>query len=260
MSAEDDPADESTLDGTDDRLEAAAATIVHDRLLELQRVDTDADQLAHERARSPLRDDLAAKTDQLTAWEHRRGEVRARLDELTESIEKAEVDGADLTAHRQRLEKQMKTVIAPREAEALTHEMATIDGQRDELDMAEMEALEEQSALDDELAAHLNTSESVADAARLADAALSAAVADIDGQLSRLTTDRERIRADIDSDLLTKYDRVRDALGVAVAKLAGRQCLGCHLDLSAAEVDTVKDDATHIGISECPQCGRMLIV
>jgi predicted nucleic acid-binding Zn-ribbon protein len=260
MSAENTPADESTSDGTDDSGAADAAVIVHDRLIDLQRVDTEADQLMHERENSPLRDDLATKSDQLAAWERRRGQMRARIDELTESIEKAEEDGAELTAHRQRLDKQMKTIIAPREAEALTHEMATIDGQRDELDMAEMEALEEQSALDDELAAHLNISESVADAARLADGSLAVAVTEIDGRLSALNTERESIRAEIDSDLLTKYDRVRDALGVAVAELAGRQCLGCHIDLSAAEVDTVKDDAAHIGIAECPQCGRMLIV
>ena len=260
MCAENTPADESTSDGTDDRRAEDAAEIVHDRLIDLQRVDTDADQLMHEREHSPLRDDLAAKTKQLAAWERRRGQMRARIDELTVSIEKAELDGAELTAHRQRLEKQMKTVIAPREAEALTHEMATIDGQRDELDMAELEALEEQSTLDDELAAHLNISESVADAAQLADGALAAAVSEIDGRLSALSMERESIRAEIDGGLLAKYDRVRDALGVAVAELAGRQCLGCHIDLSAAEVDTVKDDAANIGIAECPQCGRMLIV
>ncbi len=49
----------------------------------------------------------------------------------------------------------MKTVIAPREAEALMHEMSTLDEQTDALDTAELEALEEQSDVDDRLTAHL---------------------------------------------------------------------------------------------------------
>ncbi len=231
-----------------------------DHLLDLQRVDTDSDQLRVERERSPLRDDLAAKTEQSTQWELRRSQLRARIDELTESIEKAEIDGAELTVHRQRLEDQMKTVIAPREAEALMHEIATIDGQRDELDNAELEALEEQSKLDDELSAHLGLSESVSDAVRIADDALSAAVAEIDSRLTALDAQRDTIRAEIDESVLARYDHVRGALGVAVAKLVGKQCMGCHIDLSAAEIDTAKEDAAVTGIADCPQCGRMIVV
>jgi predicted nucleic acid-binding Zn-ribbon protein len=230
------------------------------QLLDLQRADTDADQLRIERQRSPLRDDLAAETNLLEQWESRRSELRTRIDQLTASIEKAETDGADLTTHRQRLESQMKTVIAPREAEALMHEIATIDGQRDEIDIAELEALEEQSALDDELVSHLERAETVLDRVRIAEQALADAVAEIDQQLTNLETQRSDIRMEISDSLLTTYDRVRDALGVAVAKLQGKQCLGCHIALSAAEVDTAKDDAASVGIADCPQCGRMLIV
>lgn len=237
-----------------------AAPMPKDHLLDLQRIDTDADQLRVERERSPLRDDLAAKTSQLAQWESRRSELRARIDELTVSIEKAETDGAELTTHKQRLEAQMKTVIALREAEALMHEVATIDAQRDELDTAELEALEEQSSLDDELSAHLNLAESVTDALQIADQALVVAVAEIDGQISVLDVERAAVRELLDDSLLSRYERVRDALGVAVAKLKGKQCLGCHIELSAAEVDTAKEDAADTGLADCPQCGRMLVV
>jgi predicted nucleic acid-binding Zn-ribbon protein len=45
---------------------------------------------------------------------------------------------------------------------------------------------------------------------------------------------------------------------VAVAKLDGSRCSGCHLDLSRSELDAVK----HVGAGEfadCPQCGRLLV-
>ena len=154
----------------------------------------------------------------------------------------------------------MKTVIAPREAEALMHEMATLTEQSDELDGHELEALEEQAALDDQLSAHLLGEESLRDRLGQADDALANEVADIDNQLAGLSIEREELRALVPAALLATYDRKRAAFGVAVARLVGKQCQGCHLELSAAEIDTVKDEAADTGVTDCPDCGRLLIV
>jgi predicted nucleic acid-binding Zn-ribbon protein len=231
-----------------------------EQLLSLQAVDTEADQLEHRRARSPLRDALTAASTAMADWERRRAALAGRIEELAGSIEAAERRGGDLATQKRRLEDQLKTVIAPREAEALMHEIATIDGEVDELDLAEIEALEEQSRLDDELAAHLAGQEPLATALRLADDALAAEVADIDRDLAGLDDRRDDLRRGVPADVLATYDRKRAALGVAVAVLEGRQCLGCHLELSPAEVDTVKDDALATGVTDCPQCGRLLVV
>jgi predicted nucleic acid-binding Zn-ribbon protein len=48
---------------------------------------------------------------------------------------------------------------------------------------------------------------------------------------------------------------------VAAAALVGARCEGCHLDLSAGEVDVVKAAAAgNAGVTECPNCGRLLVV
>jgi len=218
-------------------------------LLDLQSIDTTADQLLHRRENSALRADFAAASERATAWERRRTALRARIDELGAAIDAAEVRGAELSAHRQRLEQQLKTVIAPREAEALMHEIETVEAERDELDTQEMTALEEQASADDQLTAHLADEEAVATGVRLADTALAA-----------LARRREDVRAEIDDAHLATYDRKRAAFGVAVAALVGKQCQGCHLELSAAEIDTVKDEAADTGVTDCPDCGRLLIV
>lgn len=238
----------------------SAPTTIPDVLLALQAVDTTADQLGHRREHSPLRDDLADASTAMRSWEQRRTALRSRIDELGASIDEAERRGAELLAHRQRLERQMKTVIAPREAEALMHEMATLTEQSDELDGHELEALEEQAALDDQLSAHLLGEESLRDRLGQADAALADEVTDIDNQLAGLSLEREALRAQVPDSLLATYDRKRAAFGVAVARLAGKQCQGCHLELSAAEIDTVKDEAADTGVTDCPDCGRLLIV
>ena len=160
------------------------------QLLMLQRIDTEADQLTVRRKRLPERDDLSTRTDQMNMWERRRAQFANRLDELTTVIEAAESANAELTAGRQRLEAQMKTVIAPREAEALMHEIETINGKSDELDDKELAALEEQATLDDDLTAHLGNEESIRAALRSSDEALARVCDDIDAELVDLANQR----------------------------------------------------------------------
>jgi len=229
-------------------------------LLALQAVDTRSGQLGYRREHSALRDDMASATAAMRAWEQQRAGFRSRIDELGSSIEQAEERGAEFLTHRQRLERQMKTVIAPREAEALMNEMATLDAQIDELDVHELEALEEQSMIDDQLAVHLLGEEQLRNRWAQADEALAVEVGDIDRELADLADRRTELRPQLSDGLLATYDRKRAALGVAVAPLVGRQCQGCHLELSAAEIDTVKDEASDTGVTDCPDCGRLLIV
>lgn len=230
-----------------------------ERLLAVQRIDTDADQLANRRERLPERDQLHVASTQLSAWERERSALRRRLDELTAVIEGAEADAAGIASHKVRLEAQMKTVIAPREAEALMHEMATLDEQIDALDTTELEALEEQSDVDDRLSAHLSSEGALRDSVSAADSALEGVTSEIDRELNDLSGRRSSARSALPDGVLTRYDRVRASSGVAVAELVGHRCEGCHIDLSAAEVDDVKEEAAASdGVADCPNCGRML--
>lgn len=231
------------------------------RVTVLQTADTEIDQLVNRRDRLPEREALAAATSAMKTWEAGRTAMRTRLDELTAIIEKSEAEAAEIAQHKQRLEAQMKTVIAPREAEALMHEIATLDEQRDGVETVELEALEEQAHLDDQLTAHLGFEATHRDAMAQADGVLASVVGEIDASVAEITVRRDAARAELGDGLLGRYDRVRAASGVAVAVLSGHRCEGCHLDLSAAEIDDVKDEAAASGgIADCPQCGRMLVV
>ena len=116
----------------------------------------------------------------------------------------------------------MKTVIAPREAEALMHEIAGLDAQTDALDTTELEALEEQSEIDDRLTAHLRSESTLRDAVVSADRALQLATSEIDAELDALVSQRAHRRAELDASMLARYDRVRNSSGVAVAAATSR--------------------------------------
>ncbi len=235
-------------------------TTLAEHLVELQRIDTLADQLRVQRERSPLRTEFAEATARMRAWEQRRDAIRTRIAELETEVDADEQHGAELAAHLDRLERQLKTVIAPREAEALMHEIATLTTQRDELDIRELEAMEEETTLEADLAAHLVDEAANRASLQTMDAALAEAVADIDRQLEVLASERVAALESIPDELTTRYDRARPQLGVVVSRLAGKQCTGCHLDLSAAELDTARADAADTGVTDCPQCGRILVI
>ena len=152
----------------------------------------------------------------------------------------------------------MKTIIAPREAEALQSEIATLRQRRSELDDVELQALEDQSRLDDELAELQAQEESLTATYLAADKETNEAETDIDGELARIEVRLESLRSAVDKKALKRYDRLREQHLIAAATLSGSRCDGCHLDLSAAEVDTVRDDAAKGGLADCPQCGRIL--
>lgn len=230
-------------------------------LLELQAANTMADQLRHRRENLAEREQVQAAKNALVRWNEARTVMRKRLDELGEEIERAEQESKEIDRHRERLQAQLKTVIAPREAEALQSEIASLDQRRDALDDAELAALEEQSRIDDDLTTLLADEESLRDTYLGADAALSTAQADIDGELNRIDERLAGLRAGVEPKVLKRYDRLRQQNVVAASTLAGSRCEGCHIDLSAAEVDDVKDAAARAGgISDCPQCGRLLVV
>jgi predicted nucleic acid-binding Zn-ribbon protein len=233
--------------------------VLTDDLVELQRVDSTIDQLAYRRANLPERTAAETAEAELSRLRRQIAELIARQRELNEAIEIAERDGVELTRHRERLQGQLRTVTSPREAEALTHELDALAARRDELDDAELEMLEEQSRVVVDLAAAHRAEVDVATAAESAAGELAAAEATIDEQTAKLTVERGDAATRLDPGVLAEYERRRARHGgVAVARLDGRRCGGCYLDLSTVELANVQK--TPPGeYADCPQCGRMLI-
>jgi uncharacterized protein len=230
------------------------------QLVELQRIDTLADQLRVQRERTPLRATLAETSRRMGEWEARQSAVEGRIAALEAEIEDDEKRGAEIATHLERLNRQLKTVIAPREAEALMHEITTLTEQRDDLDIRELEAMEEEGTLESEVVSNLTEEPTLRAEVAAATEALAVAIADIDRQLDELANERLGAVADIPGAVMTRYERARPQLGIVVSRLEGKQCTGCHLDLSAAEIDIARADAADDGVTDCPQCGRILVI
>jgi len=228
-------------------------------MLALQEIDSALDAIGHRRPRLPELAAHQAAAASLQAAQRQHAAVVQRIEAAQAAIEAAEAAAHDLTTRRTRLEAQLKTVIAPREAEALMNQIAGLNAQRSDLDDQELAALDQQGEAEAELAALATQEPALVAAAEEAAAALAATNAALDEEAASLRARREAAAATLSAADHAAYDHARKQHGgVAVAHLEGHRCTGCHLDLSPAEMDTVK--AVPVGdAAECPQCARFLV-
>lgn len=228
-------------------------------LLALQLVDTELDHLASLERRLPEKVAVDAAEGVHRTWRADRARLSAVVDEANAAIAKSEHESAQIDTKRVRLEQQLKTIIAPREAEALMHEIETLRGQRGALDDGELEAMEAQSEAEVAIALLDDQEPTLLAAVSEARAILDEAVAKVGGERGSLGSRRAEAEASLDPGDLATYASLRSRFhGVGFVHLDGRRCTGCHLDLSAGEADVVKWSPADT-LPECPHCGRFIV-
>jgi predicted nucleic acid-binding Zn-ribbon protein len=230
-------------------------------LLVVQQHDTRADQLVHRSETLPQRAALADLGEQLTVLDGRIAGVEQRRADLARSQQRLEDEIASLSERATQAEKQLYSgaVTNPRELQALQDDVASIRRRIGQLEDDELEIMELAEPVDAE------RSELADERARL-DAEierltgeLAAGEAEIAAELDVERRAREEAAAGVPEELWAEYDALRSQLGgVAVARLVGATCQGCHLALSAVEVDRIRklpvDEPVH-----CEECGRLLV-
>jgi predicted nucleic acid-binding Zn-ribbon protein len=169
-------------------------------LLELQRLDTALDQAKGALDRLAERERHAEAVSALVQLRARRDDIRRQ--QMTQESELALIEkkSAEIDAHRARLDKQMKTIIAPREAEALQHELETLALQRSELDDRGLLLLESSSEADRDIERLVGEEIEAVNAEDSARQALEAAVAVAEAALMELHQQREEMAASLVAD------------------------------------------------------------
>ena len=228
-------------------------------MLTLQTIDTGIDQAEHARDRLPALLEARAADADVSAWRDRRRLVEARQAEAQNELDRIEAESDEIGRTRERLEKQLKTIVSPREAEAIQHEMQILAARRNELDDRGIELLEASSAADEELAEIDAAMARATDVAGAARERATRAEEEADHDLAARRAERDAAATALDAASLADYERRRVAFGgVAMATIAHGSCTACHMELSVAETDAIKrlpDDA----VPECPHCARVLV-
>ena len=231
-----------------------------EQLLAVQELDTTLDQLRHRRTTLP---ELAARdsaTSDLARANDARDEVAARLHELRREQKECEDHAALLEDKSREVSAAMYdgSVVAHKELESLQAEQSSGHERQTGFEDRALELMEEAEPVEAELAELDATVSAARTALDDAEARLTVALAELDVQLSEVEAARAAAAAEVPAGLLEQYEPLRAALGVAVARLEGARCEGCHLEIPSAQLEGLRrapdDEAVR-----CPECMRILV-
>jgi predicted nucleic acid-binding Zn-ribbon protein len=231
------------------------------RLLDLQDLDSRADQLRHQRRSLPEHARLVELEETRTRLEGEAQDARISVEDLTAEQAKVDADVEQVKARRERDQQRLDQglVSNPKDIQRMQQEMVSLERRINSLEDDEievMERLEEAQRTLDAVTARLTD---VAKEIEQTTAARDAQVAEIDQSLGELEAERGPLASELPADLLALYDRLRESKGgVGAALLRARQCGGCMLALDNAELATIRAAADD-DVIRCEECSRILV-
>jgi uncharacterized protein len=232
-----------------------------DDLLDVQALDTKADQLAHQRANLPQREELVAARAARDVADQQAGVVRGRLHDLR-SRQKALEDEASLVEDKAAdIDRKLYdgSVQAHKELEAFQEDHRLLKARQAALEDGAIEVMEAAEPIEVELGALEGAvADRDADIVRLTDE-IAAAERDLDAQLAQVHSEREAAAGGLPAEVLEEYEPLRRSMGgVGAARLLGARCEGCHLEIPSAQLEAVRK-APPEAVVTCPECGRILV-
>ncbi len=229
-------------------------------LFDLQKIDTALLQLSHRQENLEERAVLTKAKSVLARIQDEYATLTTKLAVTKAEITNLEAANKKCETQIARYSQQLKTVIAPREAEALQHEIETVRAERGANDDQELLLLETSERLELQVKDLIEKINAGSQAVALATMTLTEAIKGCEAEKKLFDEQRQLVAAAIDLKLVKLYDNKRNKRTTpAVADLAGSKCQSCHLDLSVVELAALKK----IGdseIAECPNCDCYLVV
>lgn len=232
-----------------------------EQLLLLQEHDTKSDQLRYRKEHLEERgkvEELSAGHAKLLANHTALAERRAELERHQRRIE-------DELASLQDKKSQSETALYsgsvknPRELQALQEEIDSLKKRESAFEDELLDILAAIEPLDEQMNASSDEVSAAQDALTEAENQLSIQEAEIDVVLADVMGLRDETAARLSESQLQEYESRRRQLGgIAVARLVGNSCGGCHLQLSAVQLDRIRK-MPHDELADCDECGRLLV-
>ena len=231
-----------------------------DDLLAVQEHDTAIDQLVHRREHLPSRAEVEGVMAELGALEASAAEVEESRHTLGREQQRLEDEITTLNERANHHDKTLYsgTIGNPRELQSLQDEIASLKRRISQLEDQELEVMEQIEPLDGQLAGFASARATLDERGSTLRAQIAEEEVAIDAELDAVRAERDALAGGIDADLLGEYDELRKRSGgIAIARMVGGSCGGCHLGLSAVEVDRIKKLPPEAP-AHCEECGRLL--
>ncbi|MCG5439200.1 zinc ribbon domain-containing protein [Micromonospora foliorum] len=232
---------------------------VQRRLLDLQAIDTNLAQLAHRRRTLAERAELESLARELSSMEDERVRAQVAVDDLDRDIARLEKDVEQVRARKEKDENRLAAGTGPaRELEALQHELVSLKRRQGDLEDAELELMEQRETAQGVLDGVEQRLAETRDKRAATEQRRDEALAEITKEEEFKRGARQPLAADLPSELVTLYDKIRADTGLGAALLTAGRCGGCRLELSGADLARIRKAAPD-DVVRCEDCRRIMV-
>lgn len=230
------------------------------RLLDLQKLDTRLDQIAHRERTLPLNAQVEHAQAHVRTAEEEVVLAQTAVSDVDREITRADVDVQQV---RDRADRNQARLDAgqgsSRDLQALQHELEALARRQSDLEDVELEVMERAEEL---RTAHSRREQELAvGRERLTECSeqRDTEVAALTAERERINGERSNIAAGVGQDLLDLYTRIRDQRGgIGAAALAQRRCGGCGLEIDQSELSRIRGAADD-EVLRHEECSRILV-
>jgi predicted nucleic acid-binding Zn-ribbon protein len=219
---------------------------------ELSRIEHRSSHLAEQQRFEQIQADHRDANDRLAS-------LGLALEDLDAQIAKFE---SEIEGVRDREDRDRKMLdagaISAKQLADLQHELETLERRQSSLEDSLLEVMERREELQTKQTNELGKMDALESELAEAQRARDDALAAIEQKRQQGVSRRDELTAGLDPNLVSLYERQRSGGGPGAARLQGRRCGACRIEIDRGEIARITAAADD-DVLRCPECGAILL-
>ena len=230
-------------------------------IIDVQRLDTEADQLRHRRLTLEQRPQLDEALVEQAEHQKAIDTIAAQRVEVANKQRRFEDEAAQLSAKADQDDSRLYSgeVQGLKDLQALQDEIAGLRARQGDREDKALETMVEADELETQIRQREEGRADVDERITVLTATIETAEIEIGAELDRVIAEWAAAAGDVEPDVLGRYERMHSTFGSATAvRFSESTGCGCPSSMPAVESDRVKRCSPG-SILECEECGRIVL-